>query len=105
MGDSPRLTLQTQLVLTALLRDPGSERYGLEIAREAHLPSGTIYPILARLESAGWLLGGWEDIDEAREGRRRRRYYKLSPFGASKAAEALASTRRLMFPDLAGVTT
>jgi|ERR1041385_1403865 DNA-binding PadR family transcriptional regulator len=102
MGDEPRLTLQTQLVLNALLRNVREERYGLEIAREAHLPSGTIYPILARLEAAGWLDSGWEDIDESTEGRRRRRYYKLTGEGVRGARRALQRTKNLMFPDLAG---
>ena len=55
-GTSPRMTLPTQLVLRALLEDPGAERYGLEIGDTAGLPSGTIHPILARLERLG--LGG-----------------------------------------------
>ena len=41
---SPRMTLPTQLVLRALLEDPGVERYGLEIGDIAGLPSGTIHP-------------------------------------------------------------
>ena len=105
MGEIPRLTLQTQLVLNVLLRDIRDERYGLDIAREAHLPSGTIYPILARLESAGWLESGWEDIDEAKEGRRRRRYYRLTGHGVREARRAVLATKRLMFPDLAGAKT
>ncbi len=52
---SPRMTLPTQLVLRALLEDPGAERYGLEIGDTAGLPSGTIHPILARLERLGWV--------------------------------------------------
>src|SRR5438067_6470742 len=102
MGELPRLTIQAQLVLNVLLRDIREERYGLEIAREAHLPSGTIYPILARLEAAGWLESGWENIDESSEGRRRRRYYKLTGRGVRGARRILETTKSLMFPDLAG---
>jgi PadR family transcriptional regulator, regulatory protein PadR len=103
MVDRPRLTLQTYLVLNALFRDMRGEKYGLEVAKEARLPSGTIYPILARLEAAGWLESGWEDIDESAEGRRKRRYYRLTGHGISEARRAIESTRTLMFPDLAGV--
>lgn len=100
-----RMSLQTQLVLRILLRDLRGEHYGLEIAREVGLPTGTIYPILARLEVAQWLESDWEDIDESAVGRRRRRYYRLTTVGAARAEEALAQTRRLMFPELAAVTT
>ncbi|MGH1555978.1 PadR family transcriptional regulator [Streptomyces sp. L7] len=55
------MTLQTQLVLRALLEDPARLRYGLELCELAGLPSGTIYPILARLEQVGWLESSWED--------------------------------------------
>ena len=48
----PRMTLPTQLVLRALLAEPTQEMYGLQICQAAGLPSGTIHPILARLERA-----------------------------------------------------
>jgi PadR family transcriptional regulator, regulatory protein PadR len=85
----PRMTLQTQLILRALLEDPAHERYGLELSVASGLPSGTIHPILARLEKIGWLESHWEDIDPAREGRPRRRYYRLSPDGAEQARTAM----------------
>ena len=103
MGTEPRMTLQTQLVLKVLLAAPRQEHYGLELAREAGLASGTIYPLLARLENAGWLESGWEDINEAREGRRKRRYYKLTGHGAREARKIIESTKQRMFPELVGV--
>ena len=103
MGSDFRMTLQTQMVLRVLLSDLLGQHYGLEIAKEAGLPSGSIYPILARLETAGWITSDWEDIDEAAEGRRRRRYYRLTAEGRQKAQEALESTKRKMFPELSGV--
>ncbi|WP_235543521.1 PadR family transcriptional regulator [Phycicoccus sp. Soil803] len=86
----PRMTLATQLVLGVLLSDPSSDRYGLELSAEAGLPSGTIHPILARLEGLGWLESSWEDIDPRVEGRPARRYYRLSAAGADSARVALA---------------
>lgn len=34
---APRLTVQVQLVLQALLRDPAAEMYGLELSEETGL--------------------------------------------------------------------
>ena len=56
VGGRPlRMTIPTQLVLQALLEDPQRELYGIEIGAAAGLPSGTVHPILARLEGVGWL--------------------------------------------------
>ncbi|MFL5880036.1 MAG: hypothetical protein ACJ742_00245 [Actinomycetes bacterium] len=66
---APRMTIPTQLVLRALLADPAQELYGVEIGQAAGLPSGTVHPILARIEGVGWLTSGWEDIDPRAEGR------------------------------------
>jgi PadR family transcriptional regulator, regulatory protein PadR len=90
-GSGPRMTLSTQLVLRVLLAEPTQEMYGLQICTEAGLPSGTIHPILARLEGLGWLESSWEDDASAhKEGRPRRRYYKLTSDGAERAGTALA---------------
>jgi len=88
------MTLATQLVLGALLADPSSDHYGLELSSEAGLPSGTIHPILARLEALGWVESEWEDIDPRVEGRPARRYYRLSAAGADSARAALARVPR-----------
>ena len=87
----PRMTIPTQLVLRALLADPTREMYGLEICTVSGLPSGTIHPILARLEKQfGWLESRWESIDPATEGRPRRRFYWMTNDGAEQARIALA---------------
>src|SRR4029453_6943109 len=59
---TPRMTIPTQLVLRALLADPAQELYGVEIGTEAGLPSGTVHPILARLEAVGWVTSRWEEM-------------------------------------------
>jgi DNA-binding PadR family transcriptional regulator len=92
MGSDVRITLQTLQVLRVLLRDPAGGYYGLEISRESGLPTGSIYPILTRLETAGWITSAWERIDESKEGRRRRRYYQLTAPGTRQAKKALLST-------------
>jgi PadR family transcriptional regulator, regulatory protein PadR len=95
MAGNPRMTLQTQLVLRALLQRPAKERYGLELCAETGLPSGTVYPIVARLEQAGWVESRWEDPNEhITEGRPRRRYYLLTDDGAEHARVALARVHR-----------
>ncbi|MFC6022243.1 PadR family transcriptional regulator [Plantactinospora solaniradicis] len=87
---NPRMTLPTQAVLRTLLEDPSHEFYGLELCAAAGLASGTIHPILARLESLGWLRSRWEELDPHEAGRPRRRYYSLTSDGAVQALRALA---------------
>jgi PadR family transcriptional regulator PadR len=103
MAREPRLTLHTQAVLAVLLSDMTADHYGLEISRKAELPSGTIYPILARLEKLGWVTSSWESVDPSAEGRPARRLYRLSELGAQRARQAQIDTmRRLALPgDLA----
>jgi PadR family transcriptional regulator PadR len=90
------MTLSTQLVLRAMLAEPTQEMYGLQISQVAELPSGTIHPILARLEGCGWLESRWEDIDPAKGGRPRRRYYRLSAEGARTALARVHTPQALL---------
>jgi DNA-binding PadR family transcriptional regulator len=89
-GRTPRMTISTQLVLRALLADPARELYGVEIGQAAGLPSGTVHPILARLETVGSLASRWEEIDPRAEGRPARRCCHLTPDGIELARSALA---------------
>jgi PadR family transcriptional regulator PadR len=94
MAASPRMTIPTQFVLQVLLTQPEEERYGGEIGDAAGLPSGTVHPILARLEGVGWLASRWEDVDPKSAGRPARRYYRLTADGVGEASRALARVRR-----------
>ncbi len=94
MTNAPRMTMATQLVLRALLADPDEELYGSEIADAAGLMSGTLHPILARLEQAGWVSSRWEDIDPQVAGRPVRRYYRITGVGAQSARAELARVAR-----------
>jgi PadR family transcriptional regulator, regulatory protein PadR len=87
-----RLTLQVQLTLRAMLDELDHELYGLELVEATGLPPGTIYPIMARLESAGWVSSRWEETGQEAKGRPRRRYYRLSADGVTQARAALAET-------------
>jgi len=84
------MTIPTQLVLRALLDDPTAELYGVEIGTAAGLPSGTVHPLLARLERIGWVQSRWEDVDPRAAGRPPRRYYRLTSTGIEPARNALA---------------
>jgi len=65
-------------------------RFGLEMMEATDLPSGTVYPTLARMEARGYVESEWEDEREAKaDGRPRRRYYRVTPEGARALHEAL----------------
>lgn len=90
--------MQTLAVLRVLLDHPLQQHYGLELSKAAGLPSGSLYPILARLEQNGWLASDWEQVDLHEAGRPRRRYYELTREGAVGAEEALAATVERLSP-------
>jgi PadR family transcriptional regulator, regulatory protein PadR len=91
MAEDLTITVPVAKVLAALLSDPAADRYGLDLMKATGLPSGTLYPILVRLERAGWLAARWEDVDPVREGRPARRYYRLGPDGVTRARAGLAA--------------
>ncbi|MGW0436101.1 PadR family transcriptional regulator [Micromonospora sp. NPDC003197] len=91
MGGKVRLTTAVARVLTAFLEDPTMDRYGLDLIGVTGLPSGTLYPILVRLQRAGWVDSAWEDIDPVTTGRPARRYYRLTPDGLVQARQELAA--------------
>jgi PadR family transcriptional regulator, regulatory protein PadR len=86
-----KMTGPVQQVLRAMLEDAAVPRYGLEISKQAGLETGTLYPVMARLEAVGWVEGHWEDPElSIADGRPRRRYYQLTRDGAEQARVALA---------------
>jgi hypothetical protein len=68
------------------------------VSEPPSLPTGSIYPILARLEVSGLATSAWEDIDEAAAKRRRRRYYRLTPDGLEFARGEVANAVRSLAP-------
>lgn len=86
-----RVSLQTLRVLEAFLENPAGEQSGADVHKRCGVASGTLYPILLRLEAAGWLVSRWEAIDPATAGRPRRRLYRLTPSGLARASEIFAS--------------
>jgi DNA-binding MarR family transcriptional regulator len=87
----PRLSHQTLRVTKVFLDGPPEGLAGSDIWKELGLLSGTVYPILLRLEAAGWLKGSWEKESPEVLGRPRKRIYRLTPLGYNKAREALAA--------------
>ena len=86
-----RMSLQTLQVLEAFLENPTQELAGADVQKRGQLASGTLYPILLRLESAGWFVSRWEAVDPSHVGRPRRRLYRLTPSGLARASEVFAS--------------
>ncbi len=84
-----KVTLIVASVLSQFLEDPDKHRYGLELMKVTGLPSGTLYPVLARLEGAGWLTSGREEPESTVKGRPPRRYYRLTAVGAAAASREL----------------
>ncbi len=101
----PRITRETEKVLAALFADLATWRYGLQVANETGLRSGTLYPILARLEDAGWVESQWEKIDESAAGRRARRYYRLTAEGEQVARATLNETQAQLAPLRLGLSS
>ena len=87
MPPTARITYPTALVLLGLRQ---GLIHGFDIIDATGLRSGTVYPILRRLEEAGLVRSRWERAPLARqEGRPPRRYYQLTGAGAEVVREAL----------------
>jgi PadR family transcriptional regulator, regulatory protein PadR len=85
------LTYPTALVLQALAR---GYHYGFDIMDATALPSGTVYPILRRLEREALVSAQWEDSAIAHDEQRPpRRYYTLTAAGHAVLETAIARYR------------
>jgi DNA-binding PadR family transcriptional regulator len=88
-----KVTYPTALVLQALAR---GFHYGFDIMDATGLPSGTVYPILRRLDREGFLSSAWEkQADAQREQRPPRRYYDITAMGEAFLADAAERYRAL----------
>jgi PadR family transcriptional regulator PadR len=93
MGTSEvRITTQVLKVLGALIAAT-DEISGADVARSTELASGTLYPILLRLEKSRWIESQWEKGDPRELGRPRRRLYSVTALGAKKARAAFKEIR------------
>ena len=85
------MSFQTLRVLESFLENPRHELSGADLQKLGGLASGTLYPLLLRLESAGWFVSRWEVIDPVAAARPRRRLYRLTPGGLARASEIFAA--------------
>lgn len=97
-----KLTGPLERVLRVLVADPAAPHYGYDLMKATRLPSGTLYPMLARLQQEGLVDSEWEDQRPEAGGRPPRKYYRLTAEGAraarfelARAPAAPSSTRRL----------
>jgi DNA-binding PadR family transcriptional regulator len=89
MGDRDiRITGPLLKVLQEFLSQPTEQLSGADIAQRSKLASGTLYPLLKRLEDAEWLTSKWEDVSPREVGRPRRRLYKITAIGNRRARAA-----------------
>ena len=87
------LSLSAVAVLGALT---SRIRYGFDIMDATRLPSGTVYPILGRLERDGYVRSRWEaQTTASREKRPPRRYYEVTAAGAKALAHSVEHYRTL----------
>ena len=88
MTRAPNISRQTRSVLAALLAQPQAWRYGYDLSRETGLKSGTLYPLLIRLNDQGLLEAEWRQ--PLQPGRPPRHAYRLTDAGAALARERTA---------------
>lgn len=88
MPGEPRMSRASLKVLQFIFAQGlRAELCGADIRNATGVNSGTLYPLLLRFEKAGWLKSRWEDVDPSEIGRPRKRLYKITGLGASKAKE------------------
>lgn len=87
------LSPQAHAVLLALVATPQEWRHGYTLSKETGLKSGTLYPLLLRLQAQGMLDAEWREASQL--GRPPRHAYRLTEEGVSIAKViALAASYR-----------
>lgn len=96
-GKLPRITGPVLKVFSTFMAQPDVDLAGSEIAASTKLATGTLYPILLRLERGGLLSSHWETDDPHALGRPRRRFYRVTGIGARQMKAALADVKESVF--------
>ncbi len=93
MVTSPEIKATSTVLRLAsvFLNAKGMKASGADVIKATGLSSGTTYPLLSRMETAGWLKSEWEDVDASEVGRPRRRYYVLTGLGQRASRNAFES--------------
>ncbi len=89
-----KLTGPLERVLRVFLADPAARHHGYNLMKAASLSSGTLYPMLARLQHEGLLAAAWEPPADEPGGRPPRKYYQLTGEGSRVARLELARASR-----------
>jgi PadR family transcriptional regulator PadR len=76
---------QARAILETLLAQPADWHHGYELSKRVGLSSGTLYPVLIRLNDRGLLESKW--VAAERPGRPARHAYRLTPEGMAAARE------------------
>ena len=88
-----RLPLRPTLVAVLQALTAGA-RHGFDVINATGLPSGTVYPALARLEHEGFVESRWEKHELAqKEKRPPRRYYEVTTAGEEILDTATAALK------------
>ena len=78
-------------ILLFLSNFPQESFAGYSLSKTLGIPSGTLYPLLVKLEKAGLLDSQWENGDPQELGRPRRRYYTINGQGIASLNEKMRS--------------
>ena len=90
-----RLELRRGCLVVAVLAQLRAEHYGYTLRKALadhglDIDEGTLYPLLRRLESQGFLVSEWREEDK-----RNKRFYRLSPDGKQILKQLLAEWESL----------
>jgi DNA-binding PadR family transcriptional regulator len=98
MVRSRSLSPAARRVLAALVQAGATGRHGYDLCREAEIKSGTLYPLLIRLEAQGYLVADWQASEVP--GRPPRHVYRLTAAGCRLAdAHAAAGAGSAVLPE------
>jgi len=89
MGRPPNSSRQTRAVLSLLAEVPARWWHGYDLGKALGVKSGTLYPLLIRLEEQGLLEAEWRSSEV--RGRPPRHMYRLTAAGAALAAARTAA--------------
>lgn len=92
--DIMKATYTAVLVARHLLKRPLDQHWGTELRSALAMQAGTLYPILGKMQRAGWLTSQWETSEDAHKdpehpGRAPRRYYTITTGGERSGLVAL----------------
>jgi len=97
MGYGKKITFSEALVLRALLHDPSTPRFGVELMRITGLKSGTLYPLIADLVDSGLVTVEAETASPSALGRPRRKYVRITDGKIDLVEQEISEiTKRLM---------